>query len=198
MCPTCDTRHGQPVQHRTAAAHLGKAERSGNQGCRCIPAGHPKATEAHSRSALPDKVLDHLRDRTMRATGWELIINGNDTVENLLKPADTEDRCVALAAKPEHCRPADGTRDVCIAILVQKAHRVSGNMLLWVARMAHVSLHAEQAAHDEGMRHRQTIAASSGHLLVSFLSSGRSKGYWPKSMTYSITPLLQMSAFTPS
>ena len=57
---------------------------------------------------------------------------------------------------------------------------------------------AEQAALDESTQHRQTTAASSRHLLVSFLSSGRSKGYWPKSMTYSITPLLQMSAFTPS
>ena len=52
----------------------------------------------------------------MRATCWELIINGNDAVEYLLEPASETDKCIVQAAHPEHCRPADGTRYVCLNI----------------------------------------------------------------------------------
>ena len=36
------------------------------------------------------------------------------------------------------------------------------------------------------------------YLLASFLSSGRSKGYCPNNITYSMTPLDHTSAMTPS
>ena len=37
----------------------------------------------------------------MRATRWELIVNGNDAVEYLLEPANEMDKCVVQTAQPQ-------------------------------------------------------------------------------------------------